>query len=198
MKHVMISALLAALVTLYFSTAAQADSRDSDVNARQHLQHQRIERGMRSGELTRGEARRLGHEQRAIRAEERRYRADGHFSRAERADLHHDLNRASRHVYNEKHDGQVRGRPVPVSLRDPGVNARQENQRRRIQQGVRSGELTRDEVKTLSAEQRAIRHEERQYKSDGVLAKEERKDLQQDLSAAGKHIYQETHDAEKR
>lgn len=108
MKHVMISALLAALVTLYFSTAAQAGGQDSSVNARQQHQHQRIERGMHSGELTRGEARRLGHEQRAIRAEERRYRADGELGRAERADLHHDLNRASRHIYNERHDAEKR------------------------------------------------------------------------------------------
>lgn len=108
MKHIMISALLAALVTLYFSTAAQAGGRDSGVNARQHHQQQRIAQGVRSGELTRGEARRLERGQRHIRAEERRYRADGELTRAERADLQRDLNRASRHIYNEKHDDGTR------------------------------------------------------------------------------------------
>ena len=81
---------------------------------------------------------------------------------------------------------------------DPGVNARQHRQHERIEQGVRSGQLTRQERKKLAAEQRAIRKEERAYKADGKLSKEERKDLQQDLNAASKHIYEEKHDAEHR
>lgn len=82
--------------------------------------------------------------------------------------------------------------------RDPGVNARQFNQHERIEQGVRSGALTKDEAKGLASEQRSIRQEERQYKSDGVLTKDERKDLQQDLNTASKDIYTEKHDAERR
>ena len=53
--------------------------------------------------------------------------------------------------------------------RDPGVNARQHNQRDRIQQGVRSGELTRRETGKLVHEQREVRQLEREYKSDGAL-----------------------------
>ncbi len=89
-------------------------------------------------------------------------------------------------------------RRVPVAVRDPGVNRRQHVQRDRIGQGVRSGELTKDETRELAAERRAIRQEERAYKSDGKLTKEERKDLHQDLNAASKNIYEEKHDAEKR
>jgi len=100
-----------------------------------------------------------------------------------------------RSIYAEKLDGQS---GAPAAVRDPGVNARQANQRDRIQQGIRSGELTRGEARQLGAEQRAIRQEERQYKSDGVLTRAERKDLQQDLNAASKDIYSEKHDAERR
>lgn len=82
--------------------------------------------------------------------------------------------------------------------RDPGVNKRQHHQQDRIQQGVRSGELTKDEAKGLRADQKSIRQEERAYKSDGTLTKDERKDLHQDLKASSKNIYQEKHDAEKR
>ncbi len=89
-------------------------------------------------------------------------------------------------------------RRVPPGMRDPGVNARQGFQRERIGQGVRSGELTKSETKELAAEQRAIRKEEREYKSDGKLTREERKDLHQDLNAASKDIYEQKHDAEKR
>ena len=82
--------------------------------------------------------------------------------------------------------------------RDPGVNHRQAHQRGRIHQGVHSGELTKDEVKSLAQEQKSIRRQERTYKSDGVLTRDERKDLHQDLNQASKNIYDEKHDAEKR
>jgi hypothetical protein len=81
-----------------------------------------------------------------------------------------------------------------AGTRDPGVNARQHNQHDRIAQGVRSGALTKDEAKGLRGAQRAIRQEERRYKSDGVLTRAERKDLQQDLNTASRNIYSEKHD----
>jgi hypothetical protein len=85
-----------------------------------------------------------------------------------------------------------------LAQRDPGVNQRQRNQHHRIKNGVRSGALTKDEVKGLAGEQKAIRQEERTYKSDGVLTRTERKDLHQDLNAASRNIYQEKHDSETR
>ncbi|MEW5891102.1 MAG: hypothetical protein AB1768_19160 [Pseudomonadota bacterium] len=108
MKPLFVSILVAGLATFYFSTPAQAGTRDPAVNHRQHHQQQRIAQGVRSGELTRGEVRHLAREQRAIRAEERAYKADGHLTARERADLHRDLNRSSRHIYNEKHDAEKR------------------------------------------------------------------------------------------
>ncbi len=78
--------------------------------------------------------------------------------------------------------------------KDPGVNRRQENQDDRIKQGIRSGELTKEEAKELGKEEKEIRKEEKEYKSDGTLTKEERKDLHQDLNEASKDIYQEKHD----
>lgn len=82
--------------------------------------------------------------------------------------------------------------------RDPGVNARQHHQHARIAQGVRSGELTRDETRKLVKEERSIRQEERAYKADGKLTREERKDLHQDMNKVSRDIYAEKHDAERR
>jgi hypothetical protein len=150
---------------------------------------------VKSGELTRGEARRLQAQQRHIRHEEARYKSDGQLTRAERADLQHDLNRSSRHVYAEKHDAQQR---PPAAVRDPGVNTRQHHQHDRIAHGVRSGALTADEARALRAERRSLRQEERQYKSDGMLTRGERRDLHRDLNVASRNIYDEKHDAETR
>jgi len=56
-----------------------------------------------------------------------------------------------------------------------GANHRQHRQERRIEQGVRSGELTHQEAKGLRKEERNIRREERAFKSDGKLTRAERK-----------------------
>lgn len=82
--------------------------------------------------------------------------------------------------------------------RDPGINHRQHHQNERIRQGVRSGELTRAEVKDLNQQRRGIRQEERAYKADGHMTRAERRDLHQDMNALSKDIYNEKHDAETR
>jgi hypothetical protein len=97
--------LAAALVGLL----AVAGAASAGVNQREHRQMQRIRQGVRSGELTGRETRRLLRDQAHIRAEEFRYRHnDGHLSARERADLQRDLNRSSRRIYRQKHDGQDR------------------------------------------------------------------------------------------
>ena len=88
--------------------------------------------------------------------------------------------------------------PVFAGTDDPGVNKRQHRQKDRIKQGVRSGELTKEEAKSLRGEQKAIREKERAYKSDGNLTKDERKELHQESNESSKHIAEEKHDAEKR
>src|SRR5664279_5424621 len=86
--------------------------------------------------------------------------------------------------------------PAMAGTKDPRVNARQHKQHARIAQGVKSGELTRGEAKDLRGDQRGIRQEERAYKSDGKLTKDERQELHQDQNAASKEIYQEKHDSQ--
>jgi len=79
--------------------------------------------------------------------------------------------------------------------RDPGVNRRQADQHARIHQGVRSGQLTHQEAKSLRTEQRTIRNEERHDKADGKMTAAERKDLHKDLNQASKDIYADKHNA---
>jgi hypothetical protein len=103
----LISTMIAA--TLLTSVAyADPGTRDPRVNARQHNQHVRVVQGMRSGELTRHETRRLAEEQRDVRQLERAYKSDGTLTRNERRDLHHEQNQASRDIYRQKHDEQAR------------------------------------------------------------------------------------------
>jgi hypothetical protein len=87
---------------------------------------------------------------------------------------------------------------LAAGTRDPGVNHRQANQRARIQQGVRSGELTRRETRGVAEEQRDIRQLERAYKSDGELTARERADLHHEQNQASRDIYRQKHDAQDR
>jgi len=176
---------------------APRSTRDPGVNARQHRQHERIEQGVRSGELTRRETGRLVEEQRDIRQLERAYKSDGQLTGAERRDLQHEQNEASRDIYRQKHDEQERRDGAP-GVHDPGINQRQANQAARIQQGVKSGELTRPEAHELRQETRDIRDLEHDYKSDGSLTKDERQTLQHDLNQESREIYEEKHDDQHR
>lgn len=110
-----------------------------------------------------------------------------------RHDAQHPFDRHPDHGWNARHQGH--GWSHGGGSR---IDRIQQHQHERIVQGIRSGELTRHEAQRLFAEQRAIRAEERAYRSDGVLTRAERADLYRDLNAAGQHIYNETHDAEMR
>ena len=77
------------------------------INQRQHREQVRIHQGVRSGELTRAEARRLEAQQVRIRADERLARRDGLNAR-ERERLQRELERASRDIRRQTHDRQDR------------------------------------------------------------------------------------------
>jgi hypothetical protein len=105
---------IAVLAFAFLADSASAHEppgvRDPGVNARQARQDARIRQGVRSGELTRRETRRVRETQRDVRQLERAYKSDGTLTRAERADLHREQNQASRQVYRQKHDAQDRPR----------------------------------------------------------------------------------------
>ena len=78
------------------------------LDRREANQADRIRDGVRDGSLTRGEAARLGAEQRHIRREEARFKADGNVTPRERAHLERDLNRASRDISRARHNRRHR------------------------------------------------------------------------------------------
>lgn len=92
--------------------------------------------------------------------------------------------------------GNDRGRPTYGG--GQWIDRRQHQQQQRIMQGLRSGDLTRHEANRLFAEQRDLRRQERVFRSDGVLTPWERGEMREDLSSAGRHIYNQTHDAQRR
>ena len=99
--------ILAAAAILALSTATLAAP---SVHERVEHMEARIERGIKSGDLTRREADGLRKELREIKQRERRMRDDGRLSERERNALHADLDRLDRHITREKRDDQQRRR----------------------------------------------------------------------------------------
>lgn len=80
----------------------------------------------------------------------------------------------------------------------PIVDQRQDNQRARIRDGVKSGELTKREAARLRAEQRGISAEKQMAKADGVVTPAERAGLRRDQNRASRDIARQKHDTQKR
>jgi hypothetical protein len=79
------------------------------------------------------------------------------------------------------------------------IGQRERNERARIAQGVRSGELTQREAARLSREQARIRAEEHRLRhNDGRLGPRERAKLQHDLERANRNIERQKHDGQTR
>jgi hypothetical protein len=73
---------------------------------REQRQQERIGQGVQSGELTAKETQRLEKEQAKIEADRQKAREDGKLTKKERTKLHQEQDRASRHIYQQKHDAQ--------------------------------------------------------------------------------------------
>lgn len=79
---------------------------------------------------------------------------------------------------------------LAVSLaQTPGVTNRQVNQQKRIGQGVRSGELTRREVRRLEREQNQIRKMKVRARSDGEVTNRERARIHREQNQSNRHIF---------
>lgn len=84
--------------------------RVNEVNAREQNQQDRIANGMKSGELTPKEAGKLEAQQQHINNQEKKDMAahNGHLTKREQAKLNREQNRASKNIYNKKHNAAVR------------------------------------------------------------------------------------------
>lgn len=87
--------------------------------------------------------------------------------------------------------------PVYAQTATPGIDARQERQQQRIDQGVASGELNQREAGRLERQQDRIQGMENKAKADGVVTKQERRQLNRSQDRTGRHIAKEKHDRQK-
>lgn len=87
---------------------------------------------------------------------------------------------------------------TPATPATPGIDKRQAEQQKRIDQGVKSGELTRREAARLEKGQAKVRRMENKVKADGVVTAKERKQITREQDKQSKRIVHEKHDKQRK
>src|SRR5256885_6894764 len=186
------TAIAAALGLAFCGAAfAQAGTVQRDVN-----QQNRIEQGLKSGELTTREAAKLEREESRVERDQARAMQDGKLSPAEKARLAREQNRVSRDIYREKHDAQTGNPNSASSQRMQADVQRNINQQNRIEQGVQSGSLTTRETAKLEAGQARDTRAEAHAGADGNVNAREQRRIQQKQNRQSARIHREKHDAQ--
>lgn len=153
-------ALAAALaLCLGFAATAQAQSTGSETE-RNVDQQQRVEQGLKSGQLTTGEARKLEQGEARIDRTEQHDLANGSLSASEKAQIQREQNRESAGIYKDKHNATT-GNPnsLKSNLEQADVQ-RNINQEQRIHNGVKNGSLTNREVSQMQGREAHVDHME--------------------------------------
>ncbi len=175
------------------SAADRSVGRNYNPNTREANQDQRIANGLRSGEMTAGEAARAERTQANIdqQVHDDREANGGHLTEQERQQINGEQNAASRQIYDENHNGNT--------VKPNEVDDRMANQQDRTAQGLRSGEMTSGEAARTNQNQANVAqqvHNERTANGGG-LTKQEKKQANKEENKNSKQIYKEKHNNKK-
>ena len=139
----------------------------------------RIQQGLASGHITPSEARELYRRDRDIEMRESRFKANGSATPQERQQLRSELESLAAEVERMMANRDFIAQP---GANTNGIDNRQENISQRIDEGLRSGRLTRPEARRLQRQERDIARHEASFKRDGVVTQQERQQLRSELA----------------
>jgi hypothetical protein len=189
--------LIPALLTALLAAPVFAQSVATDVQ-RDVNQQQRIENGLKSGQLTTREAAKLEHQESRVDRAQANALKDGTVTDAEKTRIRNMQNQVSRDVYAEKHDAQI-GNPNSASSKRMQADVqRNVNQEKRIDNGIKNGSLTNQEAAGLERSQAKIDRKEARAGRDGQVGLREQHRIQVADKHASRRIRHEKQDAEKR
>lgn len=173
------------------SEADRTAGRNYNPNTREANQDQRIASGLRSGQMTAGEAAKAENTQSKIdqQVHNDRMANGGKLTGQERQQINQEQNAASRQIYNEKHNGNT--------VTPNEVDSRMANQQMRTAQGLRSGQMTSGEAARTNRNQANMAqqvHNERTA-NRGALTPQERRQANQQENRNSRQIHNEKHNA---
>jgi hypothetical protein len=175
------------------SAQDRAAGKSYNPNNREANQDQRISNGLRSGQMTSGEAARADRTQSNIDQQVHNDRAanGGTLTGQEKQQINGEQNKASQQIYNEKHNGNT--------IAPNAVDNREANQQARTAQGLRSGQMTSGEAARTNARQAGVDqqvHNERTA-NGGALTGQQRQQVNREQNKNSQQIHNEKHNNEK-
>ena len=96
------------LLVAALALGAGVSSADAQIKHRVQNQHQRIRQGVKSGELTRREAKDLREDHKELRQDVKLAKSDGKITRGERKIIKQEEKKESREIYRKKHNRRER------------------------------------------------------------------------------------------
>ena len=183
---------IALIMSALFASHVFAQTVGSEVQ-RDINQENRIEQGLKSGQLSTGEAARLERGEAQIDRMESKALKDVNVSPEEAARIQHAQNRESEAINQSKHN-DVTGNPNSASSQRMQTDVQRNiNQQNRIEQGIQSGQLTNKEASNLERGQARIDRKEARAGADGHVGAREQARIQKAENKQSKKIYREKH-----
>ena len=183
---------VAALFATAFAAPVLAQTTGAEVQ-RDVNQQQRIEQGLKSGQLTTKEAGKLERGEAGIEKMQSNAERDGSLSAREKARIQAAQNRESRAIANQKHDAQV-GNPNSASSKRMQADVQRNlNQQERIEQGVKSDQLTNREVGSLERGQARVDRATARAGANGRVSAAEQARIQARENNQSRRIYNKKH-----
>ena len=191
------TAVYLGVIATLLGTAAMAQTAQQD-QQRDVNQQERIEQGLKSGELSTREAGQLERQQQHIDKMEAHDLKNGSISPAEQARLNAAQNKASGSIYADKHNG-VTGNPGSASSERMQADVqRNVNQQQRIANGMKSGALTNREAGSLERGQAHADRKEANAAANGHVGAAEQRNIQGSENHQSNRIYRKKHNLRTR
>ena len=177
------------------SASAQAVSTDQQ---RDTNQQDRIDQGLKSGQLSTGEAAKLEQGEAHIDHMESKADKNGSVSPAEQARIQAAQNRESAAIHSDKTNA-VTGNPNSASSQRMQADvARDAKQDQRTENGIKSGQVTNREAGSIDRGQAHLDHSEAVAGANGHVSAREQARTQRIANRQSNHIYRATHNARTR
>ena len=171
------------------SAADRTAGKSYNPNTREANQDQRIANGLRSGQMTSGEAARAERTQSRIdqQVHNDRVANGGTLTNQEKQQVNREQNGASRQIYNDNHNGKT--------VTPNAVDNREANQQQRVAQGLRSGQETSGEAARSNANQSRVAqqvHNDR-VANGGALNQQQKSQVNKEQNANSRQINKQKH-----
>jgi hypothetical protein len=183
MKNILIAlTVTSCLAGANFAAAQSANYKD---------QQGRIAQGVKSGQLTPRETSSLESREHAINKQalaDRRANG-GQLTSPERAQIHSERQGTSQRIYADKHN------PAQDHFGNSEVGRRQQNQQRRVAQGIGSGRMNAREASNVERRSAGVNSEIRADRSmnGGRLTQGERRSVNRQQNRISRTIYRDKH-----